>query len=356
ENVLSLLKPFDVLVARGPAGGQTEPPSVIDTDSTWSPSGGPYLVTKELRVTADTTLVVQPGTVVSFGRGGQLLVEGTLQALGEKDRRIVFTSAAREQPSWKGIRVSQKRSDRVSRLAHVTVSNGNLELWDSAASLDDVIVTQADAPGLTIRGNKGRIPTIANSKFERNRSHGIYIDSAGRPVIINSTIRDNTDYAICIEHGYQPASPLSLSGIVAAGNGSGAKDAVDYRETVIAGGMETFGPGLDWVISGGWVLDIRDGAQLTILPGTVLRFGHGNAGLSVHGTLTAIGSAERPIRMTSSGPHRWPGISFGKGSSGSVLRHVVVTHTEWPIRVTDATPRFESITIEDSQHPPSYHQ
>lgn len=77
------------------------------------------------------------------------------------------------------------------------------------------------------------------------------------------------------------------------------------------------------------VVDVN--AQLTIQPGTVLRFGNG-AGLRVRaeGTLIAAGTAANPILMTSTAafpaPANWAGVRIESNSPANELAHVTIEY------------------------------
>lgn len=70
----------------------TEINTNISADATWQ-SGNVYLVSSSITITAGNTLTVEPGTIVKFGSGVSMTVEGVLNANGADDSLIIFTSA-----------------------------------------------------------------------------------------------------------------------------------------------------------------------------------------------------------------------------------------------------------------------
>jgi RHS repeat-associated protein len=78
-------------------------------------------------------------------------------------------------------------------------------------------------------------------------------------------------------------------------------------------------------------LTINAGITLTILPGTVVKFGSGRGiTISTTGTLNAVGTTDSPILFTAntSSPVAgfWKGINFGAASQNSVLDYVIVEY------------------------------
>jgi hypothetical protein len=73
-------------------------------------------------------------------------------------------------------------------------------------------------------------------------------------------------------------------------------------------------------------ITVRAGATLTLEPGVVIEFGSG-LGMTVNGALSAVGTAELPIRFSGAQgtPGYWDGISFGDSDNlANVLDHVIV--------------------------------
>lgn len=79
--------------------------SNIIQDTVWSKSNSPYIIEKEIDIYPNVKLKIEPGVKIKFKKNADLEVYGTLQAKGEKNENIVFTSN-QENPSrgdWNGI-------------------------------------------------------------------------------------------------------------------------------------------------------------------------------------------------------------------------------------------------------------
>lgn len=79
----------------------------ITSNTTWTPSGNPYVVTGNTTVFEGVTLNIDPGVIIKFDSGTGLELRGTLNAIGTATDSIVFTSNASSpsQGSWTGITV-----------------------------------------------------------------------------------------------------------------------------------------------------------------------------------------------------------------------------------------------------------
>ena len=64
---------------------------IIVTDTTWTQSGSPYSLIGNLLVNNGVTLYIQPGVTVNIG-SYYIMVNGTLQAVGNYDNPVIFNS------------------------------------------------------------------------------------------------------------------------------------------------------------------------------------------------------------------------------------------------------------------------
>jgi hypothetical protein len=89
----------------------------IDVDTTWSPSGSPYVIDMDIRVLSGVTLTIRPGTTVNFSSTGSLTVEGALISGGEGGT-VIFTPYGPVNPgSYAGIRFVSASHSTLERTA-----------------------------------------------------------------------------------------------------------------------------------------------------------------------------------------------------------------------------------------------
>lgn len=109
---------------------------------------------------------------------------------------------------------------------------------------------------------------------------------------------------------------------------------------------------------------VNEGVTLTIAPGTVIRFDTG-LGMTIRGTLKAVGTAVSPITLTSNSgspaPADWSGIFFETSStsagldtaynyvSGSIIQFSTIEYATNAIRMRYAAPYIAHNTIVNNQ-------
>jgi hypothetical protein len=99
-------------------------------------------------------------------------------------------------------------------------------------------------------------------------------------------------------------------------------------------------------------MQVRDGATLTIEPGTRLYFAAGTGIEVIDGRLLALGTALDPIRLASElelnggtpAPGDWTGIRIGAGDDGSELAHITIDHATDAVRLDAAGASVTALT------------
>ena len=88
--------------------GQTNVSGGIYSNTTWSLSGSPYIITDTVVVFPGFTLTIQPGVIVKFNDGKQLQIrQAALIALGTSSDSILFTSnSSATAGSWNNINLT----------------------------------------------------------------------------------------------------------------------------------------------------------------------------------------------------------------------------------------------------------
>lgn len=94
----------------------TDVGGLIDTDTTWTLAGSPYIVTSHILVASGIRLTIEPGVQVRFNGHYNLKVEGNIQAKGTFDNEILFTSNLSPQGynDWYDIWVHNSTGSEIS--------------------------------------------------------------------------------------------------------------------------------------------------------------------------------------------------------------------------------------------------
>ena len=248
----------------------------------------PWWIESDVTINAGVTMTVAPGTVVKFGSStDDLWVYGRLVARGTPNRPIYFSSAR-----------------------------------------DDLLLGDTNFDGRTATGPE--------------QWGGIFLD------------RDETTPASIVEHavfrfgGYDSNSSADFPMLIDAA-GAHQLHHLSFQGNRMNGVAINWGAyDRDIVLSNPgaayWIeSDVTARGNLTIAPGTVIKFRDVNDDLLVRGRLQAQGEVDAPIVFTSSEDDAWAGdtnadgisgaqsgdwggIQLGEESSGHRLRHVVLSY------------------------------
>lgn len=161
-----------------------------EVNGTWTKENSPYIVLRDIKVPADSTLTIEPGVEVQFAKGLGMTVEGSVKAIGTLSEKIKFTSAdtsAVKQDNtlgWNSIYITGIDPDsnyfENCIVEYVYVNNGNIP---GAISIEGRKVTIKKCE---IRNNNGQLLyagiygdqesdiTILNSKIYNNASSNMY--------------------------------------------------------------------------------------------------------------------------------------------------------------------------------------
>lgn len=294
-------------------------------DATWdNPDIVYWLDGDAVTVPPGTTLTIAPGQIVKLNGGSQdrnLIVGGTLRAIGTAAQPIIFTSPlddsaggdtnndgpiypAWNRGSWFGIELQATSTGSI--LDHVEVRYAKIRYCPASVFVNggqltlshSTILGNDNGPGLQIANAQ---PVVTDVRFEGNRT-AIKTDLASNPTFRGVTFVDNLDW-----------NGVRLEGSVLPG------DAVwDDPDVVYGIGSIT----------------VPAGTKLTIAPGQVVK---STGKLTVAGTLDARGTAVAPIVFTTRSDdvvggktdpsgilYQWGGIEFAAGSRDNILDHIQV--------------------------------
>ena len=156
------------------SGASSSISGVISTDTTWSVSGSPYLLTGNVGVDTGATLTIDPGVVVKAQGNYTLQVAGKLVVQGSQDQPVSFTCTSQVKGCWGGIQFTSAQSGSVLDHADIAYASTGLSTEDKTWTLTSSRVhdntTGIDASG----GANGVAPvpvgTVNHSLIDHNQT------------------------------------------------------------------------------------------------------------------------------------------------------------------------------------------
>lgn len=388
--------PSDALIGVPVAPGPTPVSGTISLNTTWFAGASPYVLEDDVTVAQGALLTIEPGTLVK-SKGGGLLVRGGVLARGLPDAMIVF-AAEQAQPDhpWKGI-VFDQTGTQASVLERVRVTGAAVGVSCLAAS-PTIVASEitGNRVGVLVRHATAR-PVLEGNQILLNLEDGVSVQDAAAPALTANRIAQNQRYGVALSK----APGLVIRGNEILDNGSvqgwnashtdsvdfsgnwwgttegatvltkvdGAVLIKDYLDGPLPGGKAVTLPALDSEIGGPVTssafllaakspylltrpLVIDKGATVTIQAGVVIRFKAGDNSIIVRdGAIQALGTAARPITLTSANASPRPGdyasaVRFeGVGQQPSFLKHIRVEYASTAIHVKDGTPEISHAYI-----------
>jgi TonB family protein len=161
---------------------------VLDVDQTWE---GVIVVSGDVTVPEGVSLTIRPGTEVKFvprsdvmrsgadGRKCEIIVDGTLAAIGTSRYPVVFTGGGTtaEIGDWYGITLR------------------------SSSSVMDHCVVQYAEDGITVVNAS---PTIRNSRITSNLNNGITCVTGASPLLAHNIIAGNANAGVVAQYASEP--------------------------------------------------------------------------------------------------------------------------------------------------------
>lgn len=288
-------------------------------------------VADQINVATNGTLIVRPGTVVKFSQSKGLVVRGTIQVEGTAAQPVFLTEwrddaaggdanrdGNQSEPApgfWRGLYIEPEGS---GTLTHATLRYAGY--WDS----------------LGIRKTGQGTLTLNQCTLEKVGGSGLKVEnSSGATVLQESRLTGNTESGLRLIAGQATASGCTFEGNGQYGILQDANDVVAYEANDFTGnawGSVGVNGGaltgaMNWSKGKGesFSIVVRDHfnvpaeTSLSIQPGVALHFAQ-NVGLFVKGTLTAIGTADAPIRFSgvTAAPGWWRGIQVTESGSADI--------------------------------------
>jgi hypothetical protein len=253
-----------------------------------------YVVDCVLPVPSGATLVVELGTVIEFGAGAGLGVDGGMLALKGSEGQPVTMRAADPSAPWRGISIFGPVE---SRLDHARIEDAGAPGEITGAAI--LIGAESFGEG---------IASIRDCVIDGSAGYGISITQGSLTAFERNTI---TASAIAAE-----VSVDTMGQLVAGSLWSASELYVDVRSVPQPREAPTTWTALElpYRIAGGVVL----GGPATIEPGTQIEMFATDATLFTgNGTITAIGTADAMIEFSGSA---WNSVFVA--SVGNTFEHV----------------------------------
>lgn len=158
----------------------------------WSASGKlARVISGDLTVDREATLVIERGVLVRFGLGTGLYVDGTLEVAGDTKNQVIFSSVRDDaedvggdvdgsdarpvEGDWRGVWYRPNSNDQRSAVRFALMRYAETGLGFDAVS-----------------------PTVENLTVERSSAAPIRCENGAQPTFTNITLHDNAENPTCV--------------------------------------------------------------------------------------------------------------------------------------------------------------
>lgn len=270
--------------------------ATLDGSHTWEYMGLPYLIL-QTDVAPDATLTIQPGVTVLAQPGNDALdVEGTIDAEGTSQQPITF-DAADPNAGWSGIKIMgmDAQPSIGNILENVSIIKGG------STNYCDLFVTYGDV-------------IVQHSQLTQGLSSGVCLSTGANLTMSSVLLTYNNGYAMDVKDANAMFTMNNL---------------IPFMNLINKIGIEggTLTGEHTWQNSGINVYDLFYGyvtiapnGTLNIEPGVTVTFSD-TRDITVHGTLNALGTANKPILFTGDTPT--PGLWSGLNFEGTPQQHAI---------------------------------
>lgn len=279
--------------------------------------GLPYRLEGSLIVPANQTLTVEAGARFELGVANQLSglvdVSGVLNAGGTASRPVVFTSfkestGAAQPGDWWRIAL---QPGSTANLDHTQVryggaANGNIYVDRARLILNHAQVRYSATMGIWMEESNSI--DIRNSLIADNAQYGLRIlcnAAALEPTLLNNEFSRNGSYGVYLVFNAGGIGGGRIAGNSGAGNGEVNGIFMEGNFTGQDSTLEE-NAGFPYVV---WTITVTQSSRLELFPGAIIKpvappddpafFARGTGVVINHGTLTGVGTAQKPVVFTS---------------------------------------------------------
>ncbi|UCE44459.1 MAG: Ig-like domain-containing protein [Candidatus Bathyarchaeota archaeon] len=159
----------------------------ITQDTTWTLTDSPFVVSKRVVVRPGVTLTIEPGVEVRFGGDFQILVEGRLQACGEENNTITFTSN-KDQPGAGDWNTTSFIGAEPSTLEYCVMQYAKhaMTISSSEVTIENCEISNNLESGISITGYNQL--TIHDNEISQNRDGVVLTGGSATGVSIGDNI------------------------------------------------------------------------------------------------------------------------------------------------------------------------
>jgi M6 family metalloprotease-like protein len=196
-----------------------------DVAGIWTEANSPYVIEDNVYIRPSSSLAIEAGTEIIANNNAQIVVFGMLQAIGQQDNPISFST----DDTWKGIRISGTNVENIISNCFISGSSFSAVLVDTNSRIDILNNTffenSSNALGAAIEVNTGSDIRIIGNLIANNSavsgSGGIQCISAN-PLISNNIIVNNTAGIAGVLSLKNDSQPLIINNTIANNDVSGS--------------------------------------------------------------------------------------------------------------------------------------
>ncbi|MEM3823528.1 MAG: Ig-like domain-containing protein, partial [Candidatus Bathyarchaeia archaeon] len=163
----------------------------ITQDTVWTLVDSPFVLSNNVIINPDVTLTIEPGVEVKFGGNFSLIVNGKLNAEGNINKTIKFTSNSLTPTAgdW-GTILFNGTASSLLKYCIIEYGKSGITVEDGSIDVENCVIKLNSQDGVTING--GSVIT-RNDRVIGNLRSGIFVAGGSQITIQNCEINSNGD-------------------------------------------------------------------------------------------------------------------------------------------------------------------